>query len=205
MEECNFPEIIKEMEKQTEVFEQELKSLTKSEQSPQSDSVKENNQEREAVEEVEKEEKKPSERQKKEAWSEGAVPSQDPTRLKKKYISSEAVENLHQGFHTSGAKWKAGSLSSLSSLRRAGQSCSNTAVSRGRIAFGAYEPSFGQIPLARQDGSSGMRGKPEGGALWGGLFARREPLEFQLHKGNGRQVRSAWQIPNSLPGSISPH
>ncbi|NXR41971.1 LCA5L protein, partial [Zosterops hypoxanthus] len=154
MEECNFPEIIKEMEKQTEVFEQELKSLTKSEQSPQSDIIKENNQEGEAVEEVEKEEKKPSEQQKKEAWTEGAVPSQDPTRLKKKYISSEAVENLHQGFHTSGAKWKAGSLSSLSSLRRAGQSCSNTAVSRGRIAFGAYEPSFGQIPLARQDGTS---------------------------------------------------
>ncbi|NXM64433.1 LCA5L protein, partial [Illadopsis cleaveri] len=143
MEECNFPQLIKEMEKQTEVFEQELKSLTKSEPNPPSDSIKENNQEGEAVEEAEKEEKKTSEQQKKKARSEGAVPSKDLTRLKKKYISSEAVENLHQGLHTSGAKCKAGSLSSR-----------NTAVSRGKIAFGAYEPSFGQIPLGRQDGTS---------------------------------------------------
>ncbi|NXV05001.1 LCA5L protein, partial [Cettia cetti] len=144
-------QLIKEMEKQTEFFEEELKSLTKSEQSPQSDSVKENNQEGEAVEGVQKEEKKTYEQQKKKDRSEGAVPSKDPTRLKKKYISSEAVENLHQGLHTSGAKCKAGSLSSL---RWAGQSCSNTAVSRGKISFGAYEPSFGQTPLARQDGAS---------------------------------------------------
>ncbi|XP_066033409.1 lebercilin-like protein [Chamaea fasciata] len=207
MEECNFPELIKEMEKQTEVFDQELKSLTKSEQNPQSDSTKENNQEGEAVEEAEKEEKKPSEQQKKKARSEGAVlskdgvPSKDPTRLKKKYIFSEAVENLHQGLHTSGAKCRAGSLSSL---RQAGQSCSNPAVSRGKIAFGAYEPSFGQIPLARQDGSSGVGGTPEEGVLWGGLFARREPPEFQLRTGNGRQVRNAWQSPDSMPGSNSP-
>ncbi|NXU62206.1 LCA5L protein, partial [Horornis vulcanius] len=151
MEEHNFPELIKEMEKQTEFFEQELKGLTKSEQNPQSDSVKENNQEGKAVEEVEKEEKKTYEQQKKKDRSEGAVPSKDPTRLKKKYISAEAVENLHQGLHTSGAKCKVGSLSSL---RQAGQSCRNTAVSRGKISFGAYEPSFGQIPLARQDGAS---------------------------------------------------
>ncbi|NWT58524.1 LCA5L protein, partial [Erythrocercus mccallii] len=148
VEEHNFPELIKEMEKQTEVFEQELKSLTKSEQNPQSDSVKENSQEREAVEEVEKEEKKPYEQQKKKDRSEGAVPSKDPTRLKKKYISPEAVENLHQGLHTSGAKCKAGRL------RQAGQSCSDTAVSRGKISFGNYEPSFGQILLARQDSTS---------------------------------------------------
>uniref|UniRef100_A0A8C3R019 Lebercilin-like protein n=1 Tax=Cyanoderma ruficeps TaxID=181631 RepID=A0A8C3R019_9PASS len=164
-------------------------------------SVKKNNQEGEAVEEVEKEEKKPSEQQKKKARSEGAVPSKDPTRLKKKSISSEAVENLHQGFHASGAKCKAGSLSSL---RQAGQSCRNTAVSRGKIALGAYEPSFGQIPLARQGGTSGVGGTPDEGALWGGLLARREPLEFQLHKNNGRQVRGAWQIPNSMSGSDSP-
>ncbi|NWZ69455.1 LCA5L protein, partial [Acrocephalus arundinaceus] len=136
MEECNFPEFIKEMEKQAEFFEQELKSLTKSEQNLQSDSTKENNQEGEAVEEVEKEEKKTYEQQKK-ARNEGAVPSKDPTRLKKKYISSEAVGNLHQGLPTSGAKCKAGSLNSL---RQAGQSCSNTAVARGKISFGAYEP-----------------------------------------------------------------
>ncbi|NXX35291.1 LCA5L protein, partial [Nicator chloris] len=128
-------EFIKEMEKHTEFFEQELKSLTKSEQNPQSDRVKENNQEGQAVEEVEKEEKKPYEQQKK-ARSESAVPGQDPTRLKKNDMSG-AVENLHQVLHTSGAKCKAGSPSSQ---RQAGQSCRNTAVSRGTISFGAYEP-----------------------------------------------------------------
>ncbi|NXB80817.1 LCA5L protein, partial [Donacobius atricapilla] len=147
-------ELIKEIEKQTEFFEQELKSLTKSEQNPQSDRLKDNNQEGEAVEEVEKEEKKPHEQQKKKARSEGAVPSKDPARLKEKYLSSEAVENLHQGLHTSDAKSKAGSLSSLSSLSRAGQSRSNAAASRGKISFGAYEPSFGQIPPGRQGGTS---------------------------------------------------
>uniref|UniRef100_A0A8C3E7J6 Lebercilin-like protein n=1 Tax=Corvus moneduloides TaxID=1196302 RepID=A0A8C3E7J6_CORMO len=101
-----------------------------------------------AVEEVEKEEKKPDEQQKKKARSEGAIPKKIPARLKSKYIFSEAVENLHQGVHTSGTKSKAGSLCSQ---RQAGQSCRDTAGSRGKISFGAYEPSFGQIAVARQD------------------------------------------------------
>ncbi|NXO27857.1 LCA5L protein, partial [Cisticola juncidis] len=129
-------EFIKEMEKQTEFFEQELKSLTKSEQNPPSDTVKENNQEGEAVEEVEKEEKKLYEQQKKKAWSESALPSKDPTRLKKKSISG-AAENLLQELHTSGTKCRAGSPRRH---RQAGQSCSTTAVPRGKISFGAYEP-----------------------------------------------------------------
>ncbi|NWT76243.1 LCA5L protein, partial [Prunella himalayana] len=131
MEECKFSEFIKEMEKEAEVLKQELKTLMKSEQNPQR--VKENNQEGEAVEEAEKEEKKHCEQQKK-VRSEGASPSKDPTRLKKKYMFSEATENLHQGLHTSGAKCKAGSQS------QAGQSCSDTAVPRGKLSFGAYEP-----------------------------------------------------------------
>ncbi|XP_063035586.1 lebercilin-like protein [Melospiza melodia melodia] len=101
MEECKFSEFIKEMEKETEVLKQELKTLMKSERSPQR--VKKNNQEREAVEEVEKEEKNPHEQQKKKARSEGPSPSKDPTRLKKKYIFSGAVENFHQRLHTSGS------------------------------------------------------------------------------------------------------
>ncbi|NXQ12130.1 LCA5L protein, partial [Peucedramus taeniatus] len=134
MEERKFSEFIKEMEKETEVLKQELKTLMKSEQNPQR--VEENNQEGEAVQEFEKE-KNPFEQQKKKVRSEAASPSKDPTRLKKKYIFSEAVENLHQGLHTSGAKCKAGSLSSQS---QAGQGCSDTAVPRGKISFGAYEP-----------------------------------------------------------------
>ncbi|XP_054146026.1 lebercilin-like protein [Melozone crissalis] len=102
LEECKFSEFIKEMEKETEVLKQELKTLMKSEQSPQR--VKKNNQEGEAVEEVEKEEKKPHEHQKKKARSEGPSPSKDPTRLKKKYIFSGAVENFQQRLHTSAEK-----------------------------------------------------------------------------------------------------
>ncbi|NXH26936.1 LCA5L protein, partial [Myiagra hebetior] len=151
MEERACSEFLKEMEKETEFLKQELKILMKTEQNPRSDRVKETNQEGDAVEEVEKEEKNPDEQQKKKAKSEGAIPNQDPARLKNKSIFSEATENLHQGLHTSGTKPKAGS-------QRQGQSCSDTAVSRGKISFGAYEPSFGQIPLGRQDGASGAQG-----------------------------------------------
>ncbi|NWW67142.1 LCA5L protein, partial [Ifrita kowaldi] len=147
MEECACSEFLKEMEKETEFLKQELKILMKTEQNPQSDRVKENNQEGDAVEEVEKEEKKPDEQQKKKTRSEGAIPNKDPARLKNKYIFSEAIENLHQGLHTSGTQSRAGSLCSQ---RQTGQGCSDTTVSRGKISFGAYEPSFGQIPLARQ-------------------------------------------------------
>ncbi|XP_077647031.1 lebercilin-like protein [Lonchura striata] len=194
MEECKFSEFIKEMEIETEVLKKELKTLMKSEQNPQR--VKENNQEGETVEEVEKEEKTHYEQQKKKAKSEGANPSKDPTRLKKKYIFSEAVENLHQGLHTSGAKCKAGSQR---------ESCTHTAVPRQKISFGAYEPSFGQTPPGWQDSPSAVEETPDEGALWGGMFAGRQFLQFQQHKGEGRQARGARQIPNSMPGSNSPH
>ncbi|XP_005526678.1 PREDICTED: lebercilin-like protein [Pseudopodoces humilis] len=198
MEKGNFSEFIKEMEKETEFLKQKLKSLMKSEQNPQRDGAKENNQEGEAVEEVEKEEKKPYEQQKKKARSEEAIPSKDFARLKKIYLSSEGVESLHQGLHTSGAKCKAGSQS------QAGQSCRDTAESRGKISFGAYEPSFGQIPLARQGGRCGVEETAEEGGFWGGLFARRQPLEFQQQQSEGRQVRDVRQIPNSRTGFSSP-
>ncbi|XP_031955810.1 LOW QUALITY PROTEIN: lebercilin-like protein [Corvus moneduloides] len=196
MEERACSEFLKEMEKETEFLKQELKILMKTEQNPESDRVKENNQEGDAVEEVEKEEKKPDEQQKKKARSEGAIPKKIPARLKSKYIFSEAVENLHQGVHTSGTKSKAGSLCSQ---RQAGQSCRDTAGSRGKISFGAYEPSFGQIAVARQDSASGAqrcslltlaeRKRPDEGALWGGLFARRQPRRVQHQRGEGRHGR----------------
>ncbi|NXM48724.1 LCA5L protein, partial [Gymnorhina tibicen] len=152
MEERAFSEFLEEMERDTEFLKQELKILMKTEQSPQSDRGKENDQEGEAVEEVEKEEKKRDEQQKKKARSEGAIPNKDLVKLKNKYIFSEAVENLHQGLHTSGTKPKAGSQ------RRAGQSCSDSPASRGRISFGVYEPSFGQSLLPGQDGARGAQG-----------------------------------------------
>ncbi|NWI83481.1 LCA5L protein, partial [Dryoscopus gambensis] len=168
MEECAFSEFLREMEKDTEFLKQELKILMETEQNPPSD--KENNQEGEAAEEVEKEENKPDEQRKKKAWSEGAIPNKDLVRLKNKYIFSEAVENLHQGLHTSGTKSKAGGLSSQ---RQAGQSHRDTPVEK--ISFGAYEPSFGQIPLPRQDAASGARSC---GHL--GLAERRRRLTKEL-------------------------
>ncbi|NWV94477.1 LCA5L protein, partial [Machaerirhynchus nigripectus] len=152
VEERAFSEFLKEMEKDTEFLKQELKILMKTEQNPQSDRVKENHQAGEAVEEAEKEEKKPDEQQKKKARSESAIPNKDLVALRNKYIFSEAIENLHQGLHTSGTKSKAGSQ------RQVGQSCSDTPVTRGKISFGVYEPSFGQIPLPRQVRASGAQG-----------------------------------------------
>ncbi|NWU32755.1 LCA5L protein, partial [Dyaphorophyia castanea] len=169
VEERAFSEFLKEMEKDKEFLKQELKILMETEQNPQSDRVKENNQEGEAVGEAEKEEKKPDEQQKKKARSDGAIPNKDLVRPKNKYIFSEATENLHQGLHTSGTKSKAGSR------RQAGQSCSATLASRGKISFGAYEPSFGEILLPRQDGASGAQG-----CSHLGLAERREQLMKEL-------------------------
>uniref|UniRef100_A0A8C5T2H8 Lebercilin-like protein n=1 Tax=Malurus cyaneus samueli TaxID=2593467 RepID=A0A8C5T2H8_9PASS len=117
--------------------------------------TKDNNQEGGSGEEAEKEAKKTDEQQKTKIRSENAMPDNDPARPKKKYSFSEATENLHQGLHTSPAKSKAGDLCSQ---KQADQSSSDPTVSRGKISFGVYEPSFGQIPLARQkDGASGAQ------------------------------------------------
>uniref|UniRef100_A0A8C9N912 Lebercilin-like protein n=1 Tax=Serinus canaria TaxID=9135 RepID=A0A8C9N912_SERCA len=154
-----------------------------------------------SLEEVEKEEEKSHEQQKKKARSQGPNPSKDPSRLKKRYIFSGAVENLHQGLHTSGAKCKAGfGKSCLSSQRQAEQGCSDPAVPRGKISFGAYEPSFGQTPLGWQDSTSGEEETPDGGALWGGMFARRQLLEF-----SSTTVKPSKQpLPSVLPNMIPP-
>ncbi|NXS84770.1 LCA5L protein, partial [Erpornis zantholeuca] len=151
LEERAFSESLKEMEKKTEFLRQELEMLMKTEQNPQNEKAKENDRDGDAVEEAEKDEKKTDEQQKKKSRSEGAIANKDPSRLKNKYTFSEAVENLHQGLHTTGAKYRC-------SQRQAGQSCSDTAVCRGKISFGVYEPSFGQIPLPRQGRGSGVQG-----------------------------------------------
>ncbi|NWW78582.1 LCA5L protein, partial [Climacteris rufus] len=141
VEEHTFSAFMKEMEEKTAFLKQELKNLMRTEQSSQSDKVKQNNQEGDAVEEVGKEEKKTDEQLKKKAKNEGAIPNKEPIRLNNKYKFSKPVESLQHGLQESGPKSKAGSLCSL---RQAGQGCS------GEISFGVYEPSFGQTPLARQ-------------------------------------------------------
>ncbi|KAM9245478.1 lebercilin-like protein [Leptosomus discolor] len=146
-----------EEENQTDLLKQKLKKLMKTEQTPLSGSVKENNREEDAVEEYEKEEgKKPDEQlnNSEKAGSKCVTPgprNKTSIRLKKKYIFSEATENLHRGLLTSGTASKKGSLCNH---RHAGQGCSGTAESKVQNSFGRYEPSFGKVTKTRQKDSS---------------------------------------------------
>ncbi|NXP23660.1 LCA5L protein, partial [Scytalopus superciliaris] len=153
-EEHTFSEFMKEKGKGTELLKRELKNLMKTEQSPQSDGVKDNSHEGDAVEESKREEK-PEEEQtnSEEAGCEGATPNKTPTGLKKPHTSSEATGNLQQGLLTSGSKCRAGRQS------QAGQGCRGTAASRGKNSSGLYEPSFGRDTKPRQkDGATGAEG-----------------------------------------------
>ncbi|KAM6309982.1 LOW QUALITY PROTEIN: lebercilin-like protein [Aegotheles albertisi] len=143
-------------EEETDLLKQELKTLMKTEQTPLSDSVKENYQEEDAVEEFEKEEKKPDEHlsNSEKAGSKCVAPgprNNTSISLKQKYIFSEATENLHHGLPTSGTKCKNGSLCND---RHANQDCDETAESKEKICFGLYEPSFGKVTETRQKDSS---------------------------------------------------
>ncbi|KAM6213572.1 LOW QUALITY PROTEIN: lebercilin-like protein [Sarcoramphus papa] len=154
-EEYTSLEFMKEEEKDT-LLKRELKKLMKTEQTPLSDSVKENNQEEDAMEEYEKEEKQPDEQlnNSEKAGSKCVTPgprNKTPIRLKKKYIFSEATENLHHGLLTPGTKQKKGSLCNH---RHAGQDCSETAETKVKSSFGLYEPSFGKVTKTRQKDSS---------------------------------------------------
>ncbi|NWS14649.1 LCA5L protein, partial [Pachyramphus minor] len=154
MGEHTFPGFMKEEEKETELLKQELKNLMKTEPGPQSDGVKDNNQEGDAVEEFGKEEE-PEEQQINggKEGSKGAITNKTPARPKKKYTFSEAIENLHQGLHTSGRKPKAGSQG------QAGQGCTETAESIGKNSFGLYEPPLGKDTKPRQEeGAAGAEG-----------------------------------------------
>ncbi|XP_014793666.1 PREDICTED: lebercilin-like protein [Calidris pugnax] len=156
MEEYACLEYVKEDEKEKDLLKQELRKLMKTEQTPVSDSVKENNQGKDAMEEYKEEEKRPDEQlnNSEKARSKCITPSprnKTPPRLKKKYIFSEATENLHYGLPTPGTKSKKGSLCNH---RPAGQECSETAESRVENSSGLYEPSFGEVTKTRQKDSS---------------------------------------------------
>ncbi|KAK4831381.1 hypothetical protein QYF61_017512 [Mycteria americana] len=148
-------EFMKEEEK-IDLLKWELKKLMKTEQTPLSDTVKENSKEEDAVEEYEKEEKKPDEQlnNSEKAGSKCVTPgprNKTLLRLEKKYIFSEATENLHHGLPTSGTKSKKGSLHNH---RHAGQDCSGTAESKVKNSLGLYEPSFGKVTKTRRKDSS---------------------------------------------------
>uniref|UniRef100_A0A8C3K0Q3 Lebercilin-like protein n=1 Tax=Calidris pygmaea TaxID=425635 RepID=A0A8C3K0Q3_9CHAR len=156
MEEYACLEYVKEDQKEKDLLKRELRKLMKTQQTPLSDSVKENNQEKDAMEEYKKEEKRPDEQlnNNKKARSKCVTPgprNKTPPRLKKKYIFSEATENLHYGLPTPGTKSKKGSLCNH---RHAEQDCSETAESRVENSSGLYEPSFGEVTKTRQKDSS---------------------------------------------------
>nr|XP_009485554.1 PREDICTED: LOW QUALITY PROTEIN: lebercilin-like protein [Pelecanus crispus] len=161
MEEYSCLEFMKEEEKETDLLKRELKKLIKTEQTPLSDSVKENNKEEDAVGEYEKELKKPDEQlnNSEKAGSKCVTPgprNKTLIRLKKKYIFSEATENLHHGLPTAGTKSKKGSLCDH---RHAGHNCSETAESKVKNSFGIYEPPFGKVTKTRRkDGSTEAEG-----------------------------------------------
>uniref|UniRef100_A0A8C6JEH1 Lebercilin-like protein n=1 Tax=Melopsittacus undulatus TaxID=13146 RepID=A0A8C6JEH1_MELUD len=139
-------------EKETDLLKQELKEVMKTEQTPLSDSMKENNQEEDAVKEHEKEENKPDKElnNSEQPQSNGAIsgPRNKTTiRLNKKYIFSEATENLHLGLLTSGTRSK------HSRLCKHRQDCSGTAESKVKNSFGLYEPSRGKGTQRRQKDS----------------------------------------------------
>ncbi|KAM6438874.1 LOW QUALITY PROTEIN: lebercilin-like protein [Rhynochetos jubatus] len=149
-EEYTCLEFMKEDERETDLLKEELKERMKTEQAPLSDSVKENNQEEDAVEH--QKEKKPdaqlSNREK--AGSKCVTPgarNKTPIRLEKKYIFSDATENLHHGLLTSGTKTKAGCLCTH---RHAGQGCRGAAESKVKNSSGLHKPSFGNVTTARQ-------------------------------------------------------
>lgn len=160
MEECTG---LKSMEegKKTDLLKQELKNLMRNEETPSSDSVKENHREEDAVEKCEKEEKSPDEQLNNREKAGSKCATLDPRdkisiRVKKKYTFSEATENLHHGLFTSCPKSRKGSLCNY---RHAALDYSKTADSKVNISFGLYEPSFAKVTKARQkDNSTEMEG-----------------------------------------------
>ncbi|KAM6314169.1 lebercilin-like protein [Podargus strigoides] len=161
MEEYTCLEFMKEEETEKDLLKQKLEKMTKTEQTPLSDSVKENNQEEDAVEEHEKEEKVPEQpplneelNNSEKAGSKCVTPgtrNKILVRLEKKYIFSEATEKLHHGLPTSGTKSKKGSLYNH---RHAGQDCCERAESKVKNTFGLYEPSLGKVTKTRWKDSS---------------------------------------------------
>ncbi|KFQ42513.1 Lebercilin-like, partial [Nestor notabilis] len=159
-------EFMKE-EKGADLFKQELKELTETEQTPLSDSIKENDQEEDAAEEHEKEEKKPDEElnNTEQPGSKGVTPGlRNKTIRLRKYVFSEATENLHRGLFTSGTKSK------HSSLGKHRQDRSGAAESKVKNSFGLYEPSPGLVTQRRQKDSS-----TEAGGRTRMTFAEKKP------------------------------
>ncbi|KAM4683512.1 LOW QUALITY PROTEIN: lebercilin-like protein [Amazona ochrocephala] len=169
MEEHICLEFMKE-EKEMDLLKQELKEVMKTEQTPLSDNMKENNQEEDAVEEHEKEGNKPDkELNNSEQPGSNCVISgprnKTTIRLNKKYIFSEATENLHRGLLTSGTRSK------HNRLCKHRQDCSGTDESKAKNPFGLYEPSPGKVTQRRQKDTST---EAEGAHI---TFAERKPSQ----------------------------
>uniref|UniRef100_A0A8C3BRF4 Lebercilin-like protein n=1 Tax=Cairina moschata TaxID=8855 RepID=A0A8C3BRF4_CAIMO len=148
-------ECIKQEEGKRDFLKEELKKMIKTEDTPLTDSVKENSQEQDAVEEYEKEKKLDEKLNNSgNSGSKFVTPgprNKSPTRLKKQYTFSETTENLHHGIPTSGTKPR---KCSHCNHRHARQDCSEGLDSKVKNPFGLYEPSFGKATKTRQRDSS---------------------------------------------------
>ncbi|XP_009871351.1 PREDICTED: lebercilin-like protein [Apaloderma vittatum] len=155
-------EFMKEEENEADWLKQEMKKKIKTEETPLSDSVKENNQEednnpeKDTVEEYEQEEKKALEQLNKSEEPESKCVTPGPSKettsgVQKPSMFSEVIENLHHGLPTSGTNPAKGSLCNR---RRAGQDSSETAESKVKNSSGLYEPSFGKVTKTRQKDTS---------------------------------------------------
>ncbi|KAH0624825.1 hypothetical protein JD844_032664 [Phrynosoma platyrhinos] len=71
-----------------------------------------------------------------------------PSKLKKQYIFTEAVENLHQGFPSTG---RLSSTSTTCNSRQVNRHPSDIAEFKASDSTSAYEPSFGKSIKTKQD------------------------------------------------------
>uniref|UniRef100_A0A8C8SGP1 Lebercilin-like protein n=1 Tax=Pelusios castaneus TaxID=367368 RepID=A0A8C8SGP1_9SAUR len=142
-------------ERKGDLLKEELEKLMKAGQTQPTNDVptRKNNHENVSAEENENEENKPLS-DKRTADDKSVTPTQNnrtPTRLKKQYTFTEAIENLHQGLPASGAVANTGSLRKN---RQAGRHQSEMAELKARNSFGIYEPSFGKVTKTRQKESA---------------------------------------------------
>ncbi|XP_062983633.1 lebercilin-like protein isoform X1 [Elgaria multicarinata webbii] len=143
-----------------DLLKEEFEKL-RTEQSFQSNDVqqKENNLEKAVVQKQENEESKRGEEPKEVVYDKLATVIQrhrTPSKLKKQYVFTEAVENLHQGLPSTGPL---SNTSTTCSSRQVNRHQGETAEFKAGDSVSAYEPSFGKVTKARQKDSSSTHGE----------------------------------------------
>ncbi|KAJ7320581.1 hypothetical protein JRQ81_020092 [Phrynocephalus forsythii] len=76
-----------------------------------------------------------------------------PSKLKKQYVFTEAIENLHQGFPSTG---RLSSITAACNSRQVNRHQSGIAEFKAGDAASVYEPSFGKITKAKQKDTTSL-------------------------------------------------